>query len=547
MRRSILSSCLALALVVVSNPSCEPARAGAPPVQAPATDRAIELHFDDGSYEEVLGVAAGTTGYQSVSLTRFTPSATQLPAVLDTVSILFPKTFPNGAPTGLQDDQHFQVLVYLDPSGSANPANAALVLRQDFRLSPANARYQDVRLDRTVTVSRGDVWIGYTNAGTAADHRRIFHAAIDTNSSRQRSWLFYNSNVEPRDFDGEDLSAAQVRTRLDDIGFAGNWLIRASGPLVVLSVTPDFAPSPSADICSELDITLTGAGFDGRIASVFLSASPDGSGARLDLTNVRNVAIDTVVTTVPLDLVASEDPYFVFVERVDGLRSSAYGTEPSDLQVTWARFSDTCIQFAPPDPEAPDGGPRITGVVRSPCFGPVVAQAFDAQELGAPSPASTVVAYKVYRSTQPNVTPSPNNIFGTLPPNQILTGLPRKRTGNNQAAYYVLTACRADGSESPPSSEVAVVPPTLTAPPKVTNAKIVIRATGLVSTPRPVGVSVDDIPFVSAPVVKKTTKLVQKGLLANGQSIGQYLQPGRTVQIKIQNGDGATVVIDYTR
>jgi hypothetical protein len=544
MRRSLAASLLALAAIVSTIPAFLTVRAGAAP--APASGRAIELSFDDGSFEDVVGVFAGTTGFQSVSLTRFTPTSAQLPAVLDTVSILFPTRAPNGADTGLEDDQHFQILVYLDPSGSANPANAELVLRQDFLLSPSNGRFQDITLDRRVTVKVGDVWIGYTNAVTATTHERIFHGAIDRGSSEGRSWLFYNSNVEPRDFTGENLAAAQVRTRLDDIGLGGNWMIRASGPIVVLSVTPDFAPSPSADICTDLDITLTGAGFDGRIASVFLSAEADGSGPSVHLTNVRNVARDAVVATVPLGLVTTEEPFFVFVENADGVRSAGYGSGPSDWKVTWARFSDTCIQFAPPSADAPGSGPIITGVVRSPCFGPIAAGARkDAP--AAPSASAAVIAYKVYRSTQPGTTPSPNNIFGTIAGGNVLTGLPRNRTGNNQAAYYVITACLANGSETPASTEVAIVPPTLTEPPKVTNSKIVIRAQGFVSTPRPVGVSVDDIPFVSPPTLKSATKLVQKGTLANGQTIGQYVQRGRTVRLKIQNGDGGTVVIDYTR
>ena len=187
-----------------------------------------KLRLDDGTQELVVALtdAAGSRTFQAVIVNRFTPTSNRLPLELDTVQILFPKTCQAGD-TGLRAGMMFEALVYLDPSGSGDPANAMLAARQSFEVRPSDTEFQRIRLDTPVTVTSGDVWVGYTNTFSATDSRPLFFAAVDTSSSQGRSWIFYNSTGSP--FGGDVLVTAQVRHLLDQEGVPGNWMIRAKG------------------------------------------------------------------------------------------------------------------------------------------------------------------------------------------------------------------------------------------------------------------------------------------------------------------------------
>jgi hypothetical protein len=185
------------------------------------------LRLDDGTAEEVLTLtdAERTKSLQAVFVNRFTPTANQLPFTVENVSIAVRETCAAGD-TGLRKSMTFELVVYLDPTGSGDPANADLVARQTFNLRPDDQKLQKVALEAPVTVTAGDVWIGYTNSFTSTDDRVIFHAALDTTNPKGRSWIFYNL---ASNFDGDVLEAAQVRHTIDEEGIPGNWLIRARG------------------------------------------------------------------------------------------------------------------------------------------------------------------------------------------------------------------------------------------------------------------------------------------------------------------------------
>jgi hypothetical protein len=206
-------------------------RVVAVPAQAAAASDAerrarTKLRLDDGQQDFVVALAdaTGSRTFQAVILNRFTPTSNRLPLELDTVQILFPKTCQAGD-TGLRAGMTFEALVYLDPSGSGDPASAMLVARQPFEVRPSDTEFQRIRLETPVTVTSGDVWVGYTNAFTATDTRLIYHAALDTSSSKGRSWIFYNGVGS--NFDGDVLANAQFRRLVDDEGVPGNWMIRA--------------------------------------------------------------------------------------------------------------------------------------------------------------------------------------------------------------------------------------------------------------------------------------------------------------------------------
>ena len=198
-------------------------------VPAPAEKRArTKLRLDDGRQDFVVALtdATGARTFQVVVLNRFTPTSNRLPFELDIIQILFPKTCQAGD-TGLRAGMTFEALVYLDPSGSGDPANAMLVARQPFEVQPSDTEFQKIRLETPVTVTSGDVWVGYTNTFTASDSRLIYHAALDTSSSQGRSWIFFNGVGS--NFDGDVLVNAQFQRTIDDQGAPGNWMIRAKG------------------------------------------------------------------------------------------------------------------------------------------------------------------------------------------------------------------------------------------------------------------------------------------------------------------------------
>jgi hypothetical protein len=238
MRSARAAILLAFAAALALAPGPAPAatqngtRVVAVPVAASAAkaDRRArtKLKLDDGKADFVVALTDATASrtFQVVVLNRFTPTSNRLPFQLDIVQILFPKTCQAGD-TGLRAGMPFEALVYLDPSGSGDPANAMLAARQPFEVQPSDTEFQRIRLDTPVTVTSGDVWVGYTNTFTATDSRLIYHAALDTSSSQGRSWIFYNGVGS--NFDGDVLVNAQFRRLIDEEGAPGNWMIRAKG------------------------------------------------------------------------------------------------------------------------------------------------------------------------------------------------------------------------------------------------------------------------------------------------------------------------------
>ncbi len=162
---------------------------------------------------------------------------------------------------------------------------------------------------------------------------------------------------------------------------------------------------------------------------------------------------------------------------------------------------------------------------------------------GSEREAEDVVGYNVYTSTQPNVQPVPANFFTMVPPNQ--TGVDVSTTP--AGSFFIVTTVTDDG-ESAPSNEVGGVLPDVTKL-KVSASKIVAQGTGFDAGVRVVFAG---LPFSTAAKLKGgNTKVVQKGALVTGQTIGsfsdQLLGQGGTVIILLVNGNGNAVAVEYTR
>ena len=62
-----------------------------------------------------------------------------------------------------------------------------------------------------------------------------------------------------------------------------------------------------------------------------------------------------------------------------------------------------------------------------------------------------------------------------------------------------------------------------------------------------VAVFIDGIGFNNPAVVRHNRRVVQKGKLANGQSIEQAVPAGKTVKIKLRNSDGGETEVAFRR
>jgi len=108
---------------------------------------------------------------------------------------------------------------------------------------------------------------------------------------------------------------------------------------VVLNIAPDTVDCDHPDDPDNVeDVAITGLCFLGDITSAFLTLNPDGSGTQVALTNVINIQSNIISATIPLAQLTERDtPYYVFVVRGDGARSTNY-PNPFGYDVTF-----TCV------------------------------------------------------------------------------------------------------------------------------------------------------------------------------------------------------------
>jgi hypothetical protein len=97
---------------------------------------------------------------------------------------------------------------------------------------------------------------------------------------------------------------------------------------VVLAIAPDIVNCDDPDDPDNVeDVLISGLCFFGNIQSAYVTLSPDDSdpAGRIALQNVINIGPNQVTATVPLAQLTQRDvPYYVFVVRGDGVRSTTY-------------------------------------------------------------------------------------------------------------------------------------------------------------------------------------------------------------------------------
>ncbi len=205
--------------------------------------------------------------------------------------------------------------------------------------------------------------------------------------------------------------------------------------------------------------------------------------------------------------------------------------------------SSVTLSWSPPDPASAEALPPPRALTATPGVsaqqGKADGAATDASQKANVTRAEPT-GYNVYRSTTPGVQPTPDNLFTSVPPTQ--TSVPA--SDGSSGSFFVVTATYGTG-ESDPSNEVSGgVPAASLSSVNVKGAKIVAKGTDFSTT---VQVFVDGIPFAAPAMVKKGKKVVQKGNLLTGQSLSQYITPGRTVAITIRNDNGGIATWVYPK
>jgi hypothetical protein len=162
---------------------------------------------------------------------------------------------------------------------------------------------------------------------------------------------------------------------------------------------------------------------------------------------------------------------------------------------------------------------------------------------GSSHKTAGLLGFNVYTSTQPNVRPVEGNLFTSVGPTQLGVDV----SGTPAGSFFVVTTV-TDAGEGPPSNEVGGVLPTVTKL-KVSASKIVAEGTGFAPG---LQVFFSGLPFATAAKLKKAnTKVVQKGVLATGESTtsfaDHFFDPGSKVIIFFVNANGNGVAVEYTR
>jgi uncharacterized repeat protein (TIGR01451 family) len=155
---------------------------------------------------------------------------------------------------------------------------------------------------------------------------------------------------------------------------------------------------------------------------------------------------------------------------------------------------------------------------------------------------NNVLGYNVYRSNQPNVQPTPQNFFTTVPASVTSLVAPTAPSGS----FFTVTANYPNGESPSTNAASGGIPEPAISGFLVGGAKVTVIGERFTDH---VQVFVDGIPFKKQAKVKNgNTRIVQKGKLLTGQSVAQYLQQqGGVVLVSVLNTDTGIGTFLYIR
>jgi uncharacterized repeat protein (TIGR01451 family) len=203
-------------------------------------------------------------------------------------------------------------------------------------------------------------------------------------------------------------------------------------------------------------------------------------------------------------------------------------------------LGDAVIQWDPPDVGGEDPRPEPTNVVVDPSASG--AGKTDASTSVARADGDPPVCYNIYVSSSPNVEPTAENLWTTVPANQTTTTAPVAPGGS----FFTVTAEYDDGESATPEPDGAGDQPGASlSSMKVASSKITAKGSGFTDT---VEVLLDGIPFADAAKVKSANaKAVQKGSLAVGLTVDEYMATGTEFLIIVRNSDGGVSIWEYQK
>ncbi len=212
------------------------------------------LSLDDGTWESATGTS-GTSRFAWV--TRFTPAPQDFPFRLERIDLQF-------ADPSVAAGRAIQLLVYVDPSGSGNPASATLAYTQDATIQLVHAvTFNSFALASPVSVTSGDVYVGAidnvsdpggTNLIATLDANPTGRAFFQIDATAPGGWI-------PCDAGGGGCSGSTWMIRAagstlpgggtfdltwgnscNETGLPGQDTVVYQGSLAALKSVPDHAP-----------------------------------------------------------------------------------------------------------------------------------------------------------------------------------------------------------------------------------------------------------------------------------------------------------------
>ncbi len=229
---------------LVSDPTIN--RSIVPASNVPIPDASVSLALDDGGAENFLGVNDAVDGTQFIWFTRFTPSPSSFPFLLEEIWVVF-------GSEGVGVGDAVDLLVYQDADGDGNPSNATH-LATYYQIIQYNDQvtWNVYTLAPSLMVNgSGDILIGVINRYQTGTGGGVldYPASLDETTSQQHSWVGWWTVDVPSD--PPVWPPNDVLDTIDNLGFPGNWLIRGYGN----TVAPADTPTPTTTRTSTLTAT----------------------------------------------------------------------------------------------------------------------------------------------------------------------------------------------------------------------------------------------------------------------------------------------------
>lgn len=236
---------------------------------------AIDLNLDDGSAENSVSLGGAVP---MVWLNRFTPDAESFPFWLESVEVFWPKN------TGLELNDLFDIVVYQNKVSNHDPAlGGEFLYKQRVSASKLGAFENYVLNEPILLEGPGDIIIGFISLETPCNPNLpcYWPAAIDMDSSQQRSWLGTWGAEVPEIPTLPPLGFWMV---MDDAGLPSNFLVRGYGitadnlqdvPWVTLGQESGFIERDGGTFETELLFDSTGMSWGDYDAQVRVSNAPD--------------------------------------------------------------------------------------------------------------------------------------------------------------------------------------------------------------------------------------------------------------------------------